>query len=108
MKRRAQQVAASLQLPVAKALLAATPHGKLTTLTRLQVTDDLRSAVAWIAGWQLLEPREQGQVTHALQMAVRDSSTSKFTPHLTIHDDDSAAYAAHIQRLIEDDTSTQV
>ncbi len=108
MKRRAEQVAANLMRPAATALLATTPHGTLTTLTRLQLTDDLRSANAWVAGWQNLNDRQQAAITHAMQMAIRDASTAKFTPRLTVHDDDSAAYAAHIAQILDDDKSSKI
>jgi ribosome-binding factor A len=103
MKRRAEQVASGLMRPAATALLQANPSGQLTTLTRLQLTDDLRAAHAWVAGWQALNDRQQAAITHAMQMAIRDASTTKFTPRLTIHDDDSAAYAARIAQIIDDD-----
>lgn len=105
MSRRAEQIAAELQRHIAQALVPVLPNGSLVTVTRVHVTDDIRVADVYLAGWDTLTAFEQRQAQRAMQSATKTASQAKFTPKLVFHHDDSAEYAARIARLIQDDTS---
>jgi len=103
MTRRTEQVASQIQRTAAEALVSERLEGpQLLTVTRAQVSPDLRQASLWVAGWAQLTPARQAYLERVLARAVRDQATSKFTPRLAVLDDSSSAYAQHIAELLAD------
>ncbi len=103
MSRRAEQVGRELHRHMALALTESLRQGKRVTITRVKVTDDLKTLRAWLQGWARLDEHEQTIIENRLRDAVRESSQSKFTPRLVVLNDDSADYAEHIDRLLQED-----
>lgn len=102
MSRRADQVGRELHRHMATALAESLRQGKRVTITRVKVTDDLKTIRAWLQGWGRLEEVERRQLEYRLRQAVREGSQTKFTPRLVVLNDDSADYAEHIDRLLQD------
>lgn len=102
MSRRADQVGRELHRHMALALTEPLREGKRVTITRVKVTDDLKTLRAWLQGWSRLDEREQRQIEYNLKQAVREGSQMKFTPRVVVLNDDSADYAEHIDRLLQE------
>jgi ribosome-binding factor A len=110
MSQRTQKVASLVQQAVA-AELSALPEAAYLTVTKVDVTPDLRSCTVWIG---VLAPRAAttaaamadrafaaAQATRdQLQAAVARRLTTKFVPRLTLERDTAGEYAEHIDRLI--------
>ncbi len=104
MSRRADQVGRELHRHMALALTEVLRQGKRVTITRVKVTDDLKTIRAWLQGWGRLDEAEQKHLEYQLRQAVREGSQTKFTPRLMVLNDDSADYAEHIDRLLQEDS----
>lgn len=103
MTRRSDQVAVQIQRYAAQALVAFAPKGGvLLTVTRSQVSPDMKQATVWVAGWGQLDTAQIAQLSRAMGREIALHLTSKFTPRLTVLDDDSGAYASHISQILHD------
>lgn len=73
----------------------------LATVTDVETSPDLREAVVWIsllpaeADWQSVV-----SALPALQEAVAESATMKFTPRLSLRQDTGTVHARHIEDLL--------
>lgn len=104
MSLRVQRVASQLQRQVADALQAEVSGIKLLlTVTRVNVSPDLRQATVWVAGWDEIETANQERISRLLQRYCNQRSTSKVTPRLRLEADTSSDYAQNIQRLLARD-----
>ncbi len=102
MTRRSDQVAAQIQRYAAQALAELVlKRDMLITVTRSQVSPDMKQATVWVAGWDQLTSAEQQEATRAMGREIAHHLTSKFTPRLSVRDDDSGKYASHISHILQ-------
>lgn len=105
MSERIRKVESLIQQVVA-AELTQLPDAARLTITKVQVSPDLRNATVWVgvladdeaAALQLFT----SAVTHrpAFQEAVARQLTTKFVPRLTLERDSGGQYAQQITKLI--------
>lgn len=108
MSQRTEKVESLVQQVVANGLLAEL-GGEMArvTVTRVEVSPDLRSALVWIgivaegsAQQQLFERIEE--LRPQLQRDVAGQMTTKFVPRLQLKLDSGGEYAARMERLLSD------
>lgn len=106
MSQRTSKVASTIQQLVA-AEITRLPESARYTVTKVDVTPDMRQATVWIGVLAKTE-RQAGELfTEAesarsdLQAAVAQNLTTKFTPRLALRRDVSGEYADSISRLIK-------
>ncbi|HPN33215.1 MAG TPA: 30S ribosome-binding factor RbfA [bacterium] len=105
--KRADRVAAQILADVSQIILRemADPDMGFMTITRVKVTDDLRLAKIYYS--VLGDEAEQKKATEALHKAqghiraeLGHRLSLRFVPELVFYYDDTAAYADHINRIL--------
>lgn len=105
MSLRTDKVASEIREIVAEALsLRRARADELITVTRVEVTPDLRQAWVYLSFFKVgeadLQPRLD-ELAPFLQAQVAQRLRSKFTPKLQLRLDQSAAYAEQITRKLK-------
>ncbi len=105
--RRADRVAAQILADVSQIILReiADPDMGFMTITKVKVTDDLRHAKIYYS--VLGDEAKQKKATEALQKAhghiraeLGHRLSLRFVPELAFYYDDTAAYADHINQIL--------
>ena len=104
MSQRTEKVSSLIQ-HIAAAELAKVPGTERLTVTKVDVSPDLREATVWIGviaddsqAEEFLKPALSAR--RQLQDVVAKQLTTKFVPRLTIKRDVGGQYADHITKLI--------
>ena len=106
MTQRIPKVESLVQHTVAAALVTELERDAATvTVTRVDVSPDLRHAIVWLG---LLGPKKDherilkliGEHQYSLQASVAKHMSTKFVPRLIFRPDGGGAYAAEIERLL--------
>lgn len=100
MALRAERIGRELHRHMARALADLLRSGLRLTITRVRVTDNIRTVRVWLHGWDATEASRQVEVRKCLEATTRAASQTKFTPRLVILNDDSADYAERIEQLL--------
>lgn len=106
MSQRIAKVESQVQRVVATSLIDLLgPEGARVTVTRVDVSPDMRQAVVWVGiigsekqQKELLATMERGR--SEVQGELARQSTAKFVPHLVFRQDIGGAHAADIERLL--------
>lgn len=81
------------------------PRIGFVTVTRVEVTGDLRSAKIYVSLYGSLEQKQAtweglNNALGFLRTEISKTINLRFTPELSFHKDESLEYSAHIQKLI--------
>ena len=107
MSQRTLKVESLIRQTVAPALTEALGRDAAqVTVTRVQVTPDLRHATVWVGlltdEHEAIMNRLSG-LTHRIQAQVSQKLTSKFVPRIELKLDDTGEYVDRLSRLLKKD-----